>query len=260
MVALVYVGVSVCVFFLQRSMLYHPSGEAVLPSELVYPGLSEVEVQTEDGVRLLAWYWPNESGAAILVLHGNAGNRSGRLQLMRRLHKRGFSVMVPDYRGFGGSEGSPSEEGLLLDAAASARWLAKNNGRDIVYFGESLGTGVAVALAREQPPRALVLQSPFDSMVSAGQHHYPYLPVSWLLLDRYKSDEIIGRVRCPILFLHGERDQIVPYELGRALYERAREPKRWVGEPKAGHNDLRSVMGDRFYDEIESFLADKAPP
>ena len=240
---------------LQRKLIYFPDPTSVpLPAEDVRAGFQAVVIATVDGPKLQAWYRPAPVGTwTVLFLHGNAGNRSTRLDLLRRLVEMDLGVLALDYRGYGGSEGSPTEEGLYADAEAAAHWLSQRGVADIVYFGESLGTGVAVELARRLPPGRLVLQAPFDSLVAVGRRAYPFLPVSWLLRDRFASYEKIAQVHVPLLVLHGTEDRIVPIEHGRRLYARAPEPKRFVAIEGFGHNDLRTA-GDAFYRPLSTFL------
>lgn len=252
--AVVVGGVMLGLFALQRRLVYHPQSDPVAPpSAGLAPGLQDVRLQAVDGVELHAWYWPAE-GPAILFLHGNAGDRSHRWELVRALHARGFAVLALDYRGYGGSGGTPSEVGLYRDAEAAAGWLAERGHARVAYVAESLGTGVAVELAVRRPPVALVLEAPFDGLVEVGRHHFPWLPVRWLLRDRFASAAKIPKVTAPLLVIHGDRDEVVPQARGRALFDAATEPKQWLGVPGAGHNDLRSRMGERYYDAVEGFL------
>ncbi len=209
-------------------------------------------------MRLAAWYFPVPGGTAVLVCNGNAGDRSMRAELAAALNRVGLSVLLFDYRGYGGNPGSPSEEGLAADARAAQAWLAAQPDVDpnrIVYFGESLGAAVAIGLAVQRPPAALVLRSPFTSLADVGAVHYPWLPVRRLLLDRYPSIDRIGSVRAPVLVIAGDRDNIVPESLSKRLYDAAVEPKRYALIPGAGHNDRALLDGPRMLHEIERFLS-----
>jgi len=240
---------------LQRRLIYFPDATSpVLPSRDARAGLSNVVIETSDGEQLQAWHYPSPSGAAtVLILHGNAANRGTRLELIRYLAELNFGVLALDYRGYGGSTGSPSEEGLYLDAEAAVRWLEARGDDEIVYFGESLGTGVAVELATRRPPIKLVLQAPFTSLSAVGRTAYPFLPADWILRDRFASEEKIGSIDVPLLVVHGVDDQIVPIRLGRRLFEKAREPKKFVAIEGAGHNDLRQ-SGRPFEEPLDAFL------
>jgi len=248
-------GLLALVWSQQRRLIYFPSPGPV-PSATAVGG-RDVVLTTEDGIRLGAWYFPAASdGPAVLVCNGNAGDRSMRVTLAAALHRMGLSVLLFDYRGYGGNPGRPSEDGLAADARAAQQWLAARDGvTKIVYFGESLGAAVAVGLAVERPPAALVLRSPFTSLPDVAAVHYPWLPVRRLLLDRYPSIDRIGALRVPLLVIAGDRDDIVPERLSRRLYDAAGEPKRYVLVPGAGHNDPELLDGPRMLDEIKGFLS-----
>ncbi len=226
------------------------------------PGGRDVVLDTEDGIRLGAWYLPaagGQKGPAVLVFNGNAGDRSLRAQLAAGLSRLGMSALLFDYRGYGGNPGRPSEDGLAADARAALAWLAAQPEVDpdrIVYFGESLGAAVAIGLAVERPPAALVLRSPFTSLADVGRVHYPWLPVGRVLIDRYPSIDRIGSLSAPLLVIAGDRDDIVPESLSKRLYEAAPDPKRYLLVPGAGHNDPELIDGRRMLDEVGRFLSE----
>jgi uncharacterized protein len=245
----------------QRRLIYFPSPGPVPSAAAVLPTVRDVVLHTEDGIRLGAWYFPaagDDRRPAVLVCNGNAGDRSMRIELALALNRLGLSVLLFDYRGYGGNPGRPSEEGLAADARAAQAWLAAQPDVDpqrIAYFGESLGAAVAVGLAVQRPPAALILRSPFTSLADVGAVHYPWLPVRRLLLDRYPSIERIASVHAPLLVIAGDRDDIVPLSLSRRLYDAAVEPKRFVLVPGAGHNDPELLDGSQMINEIKGFLA-----
>ena len=245
----------------QRRLIYLPTG-AVPPAAAVLAGSEEVAFETEDGLRLAGWFVAAEgkgSGAAVVVFNGNAGNRAFRAPLAAALARAGLSVLLFDYRGYGGNPGSPTEKELLADARAARAYLASRAGVDparIVYLGESLGAAVAVALAVERPPAALVLRSPFTSLVDVGRLHYPFLPVRPLLRDRYPAVQQIGSVAAPVLVVAGDRDRIVPATQSRAVCEAAPGPKRFALIPGADHNDVALLAGEQFIEEVVSFIAE----
>jgi fermentation-respiration switch protein FrsA (DUF1100 family) len=233
----------------------------------VLPGAEELEISTTDGLRLGAWFAPPTEGqarATVVVFNGNAGNRSFRAPLAARLTQSGLAVLLVDYRGFGGNSGKPSEQGLIADARAVRTYLESRPDVDpnrLVYFGESLGSGVAVALATEQPPAALVLRSPFASLTDLGRMHYPFLPVSLLLKDRFSSIERIDRVRCPLLIIAGDRDRIVPLTQSRKLFDAASmERKRLLIIEGVGHNDWELLAGDELIEAVVTFIDRQMPP
>jgi hypothetical protein len=246
----------VLVWALQRRLIYLPAGGPVPSAGGVLPGGEDVTFDTEDGLRLRGWFVPGRpvaTGATVLVFDGNAGNRSARAPLGAALAGAGTSVLLFDYRGYGGNPGHPSETGLAADARAAYGYLLSRpdvRPESIVYFGESLGGAVAIGLAVEHPPAALVLRSPFTSLADVGRLHYPYLPVRALLKDRYDSASRIRSVHCPLLVLAGGADGIVPASHSRRLYELAAHPKRYVEIPDAGHNDWALLAGDRLLREV----------
>jgi fermentation-respiration switch protein FrsA (DUF1100 family) len=253
----------------QRRLIYFPLAPSVSPAAAVAPGATDASFETDDGLVLRGWFFPPEiqsAGGAVLVFPGNAGSREFRVPLARGFARRGLSVLLVDYRGYGGNPGSPTETGLSRDARAAQAWLASRGDVDparIAYFGESLGAAVAVELATERPPAALVLRSPFTSLVDVGRVHYPWLPVGLLLRDRYPSIERIAGVECPVMVIAGERDSIVPERLSRRVFDAAGHPaKRFFSIPGADHNDLELAVGQAMIDEIVGFLSEQAgfPP
>lgn len=256
-VTLVASGLIGLLWSAQRRLIYFPNSDPLPSAAELVPNGQDVTVQTADGLRLNAWYFPVDGDRpAVLMLPGNGGDRSMRVPLASALNRMGMSVLLLDYRGFGGNPGRPTEDGLAADARAAQAWLAAQPGVDeIVYFGESLGGAVAVELATERPPAALVLRSPFTSLGDVAAEHYPWLPVRWLLMDRYPSLERITSVRVPVLVVAGDRDDIVPASMSRRLFEAANELKRWLLVPGAGHNDLELLAGPRLLEAIEGFLS-----
>jgi fermentation-respiration switch protein FrsA (DUF1100 family) len=214
---------------------------------------------TDDGLTLSAWWVPaadSPNGSTIVVFHGHGGNRADRVPLARALTGRGFGVLLMDYRGYGGNPGSPSEAGLLLDAKASIAYVGSRpdvEADKVVYFGESLGAAVALAVAQKHPPSALVLRSPFTSLPDVASVHYPYIPTG-LLRDRYPSIDTIGTLDVPVLVIAGSQDTIIPIAQSRELFDAAPEPKRFVIIDGADHNDAALSHGPELIDEVVSFL------
>ncbi|WNG93483.1 alpha/beta hydrolase [Mycobacterium sp. ITM-2016-00318] len=246
----------------QRRLIYFPTRDPVPSAAAYFPGGRDVVLDTEDGKHLGAWYLTapiGKPGPAVVVFNGNGGDRSGRAMLAVGLQRLGMSVLLFDYRGYGGNDGTPSEKGLAADARAAQAWLAAQPEVDpdrIVYFGESLGAAVAIGLSLERPPAALVLRSPFTSLAEVGKVHYPWLPVGWFLLDRFPSIDRIGSVTAPVMVVAGDRDDVVPEPLSKKLYDAAPDPKRYLLVPGTGHNDLVLAGGDRVMDEVGRFLSE----
>ena len=250
----------------QRRLLYLPAPRTVPPAASVLPGAEEVAFETADGLRLQGWFVPavargvgsGAAGPAVLVCNGNGGNRSMRAPLAAALARMGLHVLLFDYRGYGSNPGHPTEEGLAADARAALDYLTRRPEVDpvrVVYFGESLGAAVALRLAVERPPAALVLRSPFASLAEVGRRHYPLVPVSLLLRDRYDSAALAGRLAAPLLVLAGARDRIVPAEHSRRLFAAAPQPKRLAVLDGADHNDHDLLAGPWLLAELRRFLA-----
>lgn len=236
-VAVVYLAICGAFYVRQARLVYFPSRLARVTPADVGLAYDEVALRTDDGVRLSAWAVPGGS-PWIIYCHGNGGNMHDRLHTLQALHGLGASVLMFDYRGYGRSEGEPSEEGLYRDAEAALRWLTETRrvpAGDIVMWGESLGGGVATWLADRHPPRALVLQSTFTSLPDVGAPLYWWLPVRLLCLHVYPSIERIGRLRCPVLHTHAPDDELIPYAVGRRLYEAGNGHKVWI-DTVGGHN------------------------
>ena len=247
------------VWTMQRRLMYFPTAAEPRSSD-IGTSIEPVTFETADGLRLSGWF-VSASGPAprvtILVFNGNAGNREHRLPLAAAFHRYGLQVLLVDYRGYGGNPGTPTEDGLAADSRAARTYLAGRTDVDasrIVYFGESLGTAVAVRLAVEHPPAALILRSPFTSMSDVGQHHYPILPVRLLLRDRFAAIDQIRRIRVPLLVIAGARDRIVPIDHSRRLYEAAVGPKTLLVLPDADHNDQELLAGEEMIRAIVHFL------
>jgi fermentation-respiration switch protein FrsA (DUF1100 family) len=258
----VYVLVVAVVFTVQRKLIYLPSASLHLAREEALPEAKDVVLTTADGLRLGAWLVEGPPGegprTAILVFDGNAGDRSLRAPLARALAATGASVLLFDYRGYGGNPGAPSEEGLRADARAARDYVDRLPGHGdarIVYFGESLGTAVALALATERPPDALILRSPFPALADVAAVHYPYLPVRLLLRDRFDCLAAARALPCPALVLAGSADRVIPERLSRELLEALAGPKCYVQVPGADHNDPDLFTGPAVIEGIRAFLA-----
>ena len=261
-VPLVAVLLLALIWAFQRHLIYLPSTAPVAPAGEVIPGARDIVLRTSDGLSLGAWFVPAEEpdrGVTVLVANGNAGDRAVRAPLARALAEHGLSVLLFDYRGYGGNPGSPSEAGLARDVRAAQRFLIDEAGLSpgrVLYFGESLGAAVVTELATEHPPAGLVLRSPFVDLASVGQIHYPLLPVRTLLTDSYRLVEHLADVMVPVTVVYGEDDSIVPPEQSRAVAESA--PRSWQLVEVAGaeHNDPALLDGAALVDAVVD-LADE---
>ncbi len=237
----VYVGFLACLFLFQRTLLYHPSGDRPDPAAYGVPDIEQLSVETSDGLKLLAWFKPATTGRqTILYLHGNGGHIGHRGGKIRAYLDAGYGLLLLSYRGYAGNPGKPTEEGLYADGDAAMSFLAGKGVQSgqVVLYGESLGTGIAVELATKHRVNGVVLEAPYSSIPDVAQHHYFYMPVRYLVRDRFDSTEKVTRVEEPILVVHGMQDRVVPMKFGKELFEAAREPKSFLQLEAAGHNDL----------------------
>ena len=248
------------IWVFQRRLIYFPFGHVPAPSLVGLTAAEPVVFPTTDGLRLHGWLAPPReprAGATVLVFNGNAGHRGFRATLAAALSERGYGVLLFDYRGYGGNPGTPTEEGLATDARAARAFLLarpESAATRLVYFGESLGSGVAARLAAEHRPAALVLRSPFTSMADVGAWHYPLLPVRWLLSDRFDTASRIAGLGCPLLVVAGDQDTIIPIAQSRRVFDAAAEPKRFVTIAGADHNDPSLADGPELIEAIDRFL------
>jgi hypothetical protein len=261
MLAAIYGGLALLLYLFQSHLVFYPQTGRELVATPAQVGLpyEDIHLKTADEVHLHGWYIPApDSRGAVLFLHGNAGNISHRLDSLQMLHRLGYSTLIIDYRGYGNSDGKPTEQGTYLDAEAAWRYLTEQRhvpSCRIALFGESLGGAVAAWLAVRENPAALVISSSFTSVPDLGQQLYPYFPVRWLTRIRYDTRENLRLTTVPVLVAHSPDDDIIPFEHGRALFAAANSPKQFL-ELAGGHNDgfifMRAswikVLGD-FLDE-----------
>ena len=258
-VLLTYVGVCMVVAWLQARLIYFPTREYPQTPADIGLEFEDLTLQTRDGERIAAWYVaaPEKHGS-IIFCHGNAGNISDRLHVLRQLHHLGYNALIFDYRGYGRSTGSSGEAGTYLDAEAAWDYLVNTRGEApgrIVLFGRSLGGAVAIELARRHPPAGLVVECTFTSLVDVARVHYPLLPVSLILVHRYESVGKVPEITCPKLFIHGRDDELIPFAQGQALYEAAAFPKQFMETP-GGHNEAGFDYSDEHLKRVQAFLAD----
>ena len=249
-----YVGLTAMIYLTQRSLMYFPDRTHVTPAEAGLPEATEVPLTTADGVQIWVWHVPPKAdNPVILYFHGNGGALNYRVERFRQLVSAGIGLVGLEYRGYGGLGGNPSEQGLIRDAeAAYAFAVARYPAQQLVLWGESLGSGVAVALAAEKPVGRVILEAPFTSVLAVGERRYWYLPVRLLMKDQFRSDERIKKVTAPLLILHGMHDRVVPYAMGERLFDLANKPKHIVRFLDGGHEDLDN---NGALDAVARFLA-----
>jgi uncharacterized protein len=235
-----YVGLVGALYFCQRSLMYFPTTQRTAPANAGLPQAQEVVLDTSDGEKVIAWHVPPEADMPVVIFfHGNGDFLAGRAGRFREITADGVGLLALSFRGYAGSTGHPTEDGLHRDAMAAYEFAdARYSPNRIVLWGYSLGSGVAVALAVERPIAKLVLEAPYTSAADVAASIYPFMPVRLLMKDQFHSDERIQKVKAPILIVHAENDQVIPISFGERLFAMAPEPKRFVPIPRGGHQDL----------------------
>ncbi|MET8151588.1 alpha/beta hydrolase [Actinoplanes sp. NPDC049668] len=254
----------VVLWVLQRRLIYLPDRGSPPPAAQVLPGARDVTLRTADGLRLAAWLVTPPPGgpdqrAAVLVAPGNAGHRQARAPLAAALSARGLTVLLVDYRGYGGNPGGPSEQGLAQDIRAARAYLIEQAGvraDRLLYYGESLGAAVVTALAAQHPPAGLILRSPFTDLPAAGQEHYPFLPVRLLARDRFPVAGLIGQITVPTLVVYGTADSVIAPAQSLTVAQAAAGRARVVAVEGADHNDESLLNGDQLVDAIADLAAE----
>jgi uncharacterized protein len=252
-----YLSIAGYMSWSERTILYRlgdRGGALAANGGVAVPGSERVSITAADGTKLAAWYRPAAAGRpTFLFLHGQGGSLVAQTTRWEQLSERGWGVLALSYRGYPMSDGTPTEEGLALDARAAFGWLAGKVPPDtIVIHGHSLGSGVATRLAADVPARALVLEAPFTAASDLGAERYPWLPVRLLMRDQYRSRDRVALVKSPLLIVHGDADIVVPFAHGERLFALGREPKAFVRVPGGGHNTLAATG---LYDHVAAFLA-----
>ena len=227
-IALAYLVINLFIYFYQRNLLYNPSENNYLNDKINF-NYKEIFIETDKNIKLKSWFINKDlkKFKTVVFFHGNAGNLLNRVHKINELNKLDINILLTSWRGFSGNKGKPSEKNLYYDAQQIIDWLKVQglDNKDIVLYGESLGTGVATELASKNNFGGIILESPFTSMVDTAKIYYPYLPVNFLLKDRYDSKSKINDIKTPILIMHGKMDNIVPQQMGLELFEKANNPK-----------------------------------
>ena len=223
-----YLFVLVFLYFYQRNLLYHPN-ENNYSGDKISVKIEKVKIRTSDNVELIGWYHEKniKDYKTLVYFHGNAGSLENRIHKLNHFRDMSVNFLIIAWRGFSGNEGKPSESGLYEDGESAIKWLVKKgvDEKNIVIYGESLGTGVATHLSQNKEFAGVILETPFTSMIDAAKKFYPYIPVGLLLKDKFENKNKIKNIKSPILIMHGEKDQIVPFEMGKKMFEIANEPK-----------------------------------
>ena len=236
-----YILLLAVMFFFQSSFLYHPSIDNYLKDQAINEPseIEKVKITTEDNIELVAWFYNKdiEIFKTILFFHGNAGSLENRTYKLNHFKDLNVNFLIIAWRGFNGNDGKPNEVGLYRDAKSAIKWLSLKGvtEKNIILYGESLGTGVAVDVAQNKNYAGVILESPYTSMVNMGKKHYPLFPVRFLLKDKFESYKKIKKVSVPILVIHGKIDKIVPFAMGKKIYELANEPKFFYFQEYGDH-------------------------
>ncbi len=238
-IVLFYIILVIVLFVAQRTVIYFPDKSKPMPIK----GVDIVKVIAQDGQALEAWYIPPATlGKPVIVLfHGNAGHYGHRIYKAQTYLAAGYGMLLAEYRGYGGNRGAISEQGFYHDGRAYIDWLLEVQKIDvgnIILYGESIGSGTAVQMATEYDVKGLILEVPFSSLVDIAGRQYPFIPVKYLLSDRYMNIEKIEKIDAPLLILHGHKDQTIPFDSAKKLFEAAIEPKKFIEFPQGNHNNL----------------------
>jgi fermentation-respiration switch protein FrsA (DUF1100 family) len=267
-----YGAIVALAFAFQDQLLFQPSSRLLATPDDAGMSYETVTLDTDDGETLHGWWIPAPDVSretspdasaehTLLFFHGNAGNISGRLESVQQFHQLGLNVLIVDYRGYGQSTGSPSEEGIYRDAEACWAYLTETQNvvpQDVVVFGRSMGGGAATWIASQRRPGAVILESVFTNVPDIGAHHYSFLPVRALATNQFDNEARVAEIEAPTLHIHSREDRVVPFELGRQVYEAAAEPKQFL-EIEGGHNDGFLVSADEYLRTIDDFLGEHLP-
>ncbi len=253
--AALYGVAAITIFIIQPLLIYFPDMERVAPKDLGFDTVDEIELETPDGERLVAWYAPpaTDDAPTLLYFHGSSGNLARRKERMHRFVRNGYGVLMPSYRGYSGSTGKPSQAWLTSDGLLAYDHLIHigTSAERIILYGESLGTGIAAPVAAARDIAGLVLEAPFTAAVDIAEQRYPFLPVRPFMYDKWESIRIINRVHVPLLIIHGAEDKVVPVHHGKTLFAAASHPKDLVVIEEAGHTGLLRLGA---WEPVQAFI------
>tara|TARA_B100001123_G_C15330450_1_gene1031035 strand:+ start:88 stop:897 length:810 start_codon:yes stop_codon:yes gene_type:complete len=253
-IILIYLIATVVVYLFQRKLLYYPFSHNVTGNGMIHD-FDEIKVTTRDNIDLKGWFHlKNINRKTLLIFHGNASNLDNRIDKLNSLGKLDINFLIISWRGYSGNKGSPSEKGLYEDAKSTLKWLNKKGiqNHQIILYGESLGTSIAIEIGQNKNFAGIILESPFTSMIDMGKKFYPIFPIKLLLKDKYNSKNKIKNIKFPILIMHGQKDELVPFKMGKEIYNLANEPKsKYFPE-----NDSHMMnFDDKLIQEIDLFIS-----
>ena len=252
----IYISLLALIFIFQRSLMYLPIKEKISKSFYENTQLKIIDVNTSDGLILKSLYKKSEENInkTILVLHGNTGHIGHRVKKFKPFIEKGYGLLLLEYRGYGENLGKPTEEGLIKDGYAALKYLFNQNisPKNIILYGESLGTGIATKLSTDIAFNATILEAPFTSIADVAQSHYWIFPSKWLVLDRFNSIGIIKKIKSPLLVIHGNKDKIIDIKFGKKIFNYAPKPKERIFILQAGHNNLFEF---NIFEKILRFLS-----
>lgn len=258
LVAILYVVYAFYLMIFQSRFVYFPEPLIETTPEAIGLEYEEVTLETADGVKLSAWFIPSEEQRAVVIFcHGNAGNISHRMHTIKLLNRLGLSTLIFDYRGYGQSEGNPSEKGTYLDVEAAWQYIAilrQIEPEKIIILGRSLGGAIAAYLAQKNKPGMLIIESAFTSVPDMAAKIYPYMPVRLLSHINYPTREYISGVKCPVLIVHSRHDDIIPFDHGRRLFERANQPKEFL-KISGNHNESYMISTEQHEECLRDFIS-----
>ena len=251
---IIYFLIIILTYIFQRNLLYHPNENNYLNDQLLLT-IKKVKIKTGNNIDLLSWYHNKDinSYKTILFLHGNAGTLENRIHKINHFKDINVNLLIISWRGFNKNQGKPNEQGLYEDARSAIEWLRSKGIKesDIIIYGESLGTGVASEIAQHKNFAGVILESPFTSMIELGKEKYPFLPVKFLLKDTYESNKKIKNIKAPVLVMHGKVDDIVPFHMGKKIYEMANEPKYYYFSE---YDDHMMKYNEKLLKVIKNFI------